>query len=873
MKLTHGRTALKPKEWLAIALGLLLVFALITPSLDSIKVFLLQRGYTALSEDPKEKLIQFATDMAKAPINLATANHHLPTVRVDITYPNWSLLIKDREAAFSQGFIPAIRSEVKARIYSDNKVLDAKVRLQGDLLDHINGVNRWSLKFKIANKQALFSSRRFALISPHVRINHGPSLFDETMKLAGFDIISPRYTPVNVIVNGEEWGVMYHEQGFGQDLLAINKRTEGLIVRLDLAEQKDTDGKVHRIFKPRVLQRNTILSSTALGYQRQIALSLIEGFINGKFSASDVFDTQRLGQYLAVIDTWGAWHGLAWNNWRWYYNPHTAKLEPIQSDVNVSPAKHSLMMKSPSHFFLLSKQMLEDKEVRRHYDYSLDKLKQLLSNDSLQQHLKIVQTPILKALHSGLPLTTPFNPDNLQAQMVCLQSNYKEDSCSNVSNLSQNLHQQMDSMESLPLWDLTSHYATAPENQLIINNPERKPLRILGLIGWTDFNERSNLEEANYSFPLEIAPGESFSVTLPQHIKTVELRASTAGQSMGNYQFKRNIEPMSFLPRPSNSNKVTKYDFIKQEDNSWRIPAGNWVINDYLVTPENWTLYLEKGVNIQFSKDAGIMVFGQLEVEGTQAKPVKLTRRGQIPNWSGISLFNASPDTRSTIRNLHISYAGRPELGLWQPRGATYLVGGKLSIQGLFITDNVSEDALNIVNSDIDISNLSIKEALSDAFDCDYCIGKIYDSEFANIGKRSGGDGLDVSGSNLDVTDISFSDIRDKAVSVGEESQMRLKDIKFTRVNFGLVAKDASKVEAESITAEDVSHYALMSYTKKPLFGSATLQALKFQCSGCEAKIVSEMGSVLSVNGVSIASQALDVGKLYNTVMKSDKPL
>ena len=51
--------------------------------------------------------------------------------------------------------------------------------------------------------------------------------------------------------------------------------------------------------------------------------------------------------------------------------PHTAKLEPIQSDVNVSPAKHSLMMKPPSHGFLLSKQMLEDKEVWKHYDLPL----------------------------------------------------------------------------------------------------------------------------------------------------------------------------------------------------------------------------------------------------------------------------------------------------------------------------------------------------------------------------------------------------------------------------------------------------------------------------------------------------------------------
>ena len=45
MKLTHGRDALKPKEWLAICLGLVLVFALITPSLDSIKIFLLARLY------------------------------------------------------------------------------------------------------------------------------------------------------------------------------------------------------------------------------------------------------------------------------------------------------------------------------------------------------------------------------------------------------------------------------------------------------------------------------------------------------------------------------------------------------------------------------------------------------------------------------------------------------------------------------------------------------------------------------------------------------------------------------------------------------------------------------------------------------------
>lgn len=853
-----------------IALGVLLIIALITPSLSTIKVFLLQRGYTALSQQPQQKVAQFATDMVQAPFKWANANHHLPTVRVDITYPNWSLLVKDRETAFDNGFIPAERAEVKARVYADNKVLDAKVRLQGDLLDHVNGINRWSLKFSIANKQALFSSRRFALISPHVRINHGPSLFAQTLMFANFDIISPRYTAVNVIVNGEDWGVMFHEQGFGQDLLAVNDRTEGLIARLDLIEQTEVSGQIHRVFKPRVIQRNTVLKNTALGYQRQIALTLLSGFINGKLAASEVFDAKRVGQYLATVDAWGAWHALAWNNWRWYYNPHTAKLEPIQSDVNISPAKHSMLAQSPSQQFLLSQRMLADPIIADEYQGAINVLSRLLDDNSMQQHLNQVQKPLLQALHSGLPLTTAFNPDHLQTQLSCLKSAYQDQSCQSISPISAELHQQMDSMQSLQLWDLASYYVSQPNNQLVLENPERTPLRILGLTGWTDFNERSNLEEANYAFPLELAPGESFTVTLPDHIKTVRVRAALSGQSMGDFQFKRDINPMSFLPRPSLTSAVANYPFIEQGADSWHIPAGDWIIKDYLVTPENWTLILDAGANIRFAKDSGIMVFGQLNVAGTEQSPVTLSRLGQIPNWSGLSLFNR---TNSTIKQLHISYAGRPDLGLWQPRGATYLVGGNLSIDGLAITDNVSEDALNIVNSQVDIAGLSIKAALSDAFDCDYCTGAIYDSQFENIGKRSGGDGLDVSGSDLDVSRISFVDVRDKAISVGEASQMRLQQIQFNRVSFGLVAKDASAVTAENIEAQNVTHYALMSYTKKPLFGSAILQANDFHCADCKQQIVAELGSELEVNGEQITSQALDVGELYNTVMKPDKPL
>ena len=97
---------------------------------------------------------------------------------------------------------------------------------------------------------------------------------------------------------------------------------------------------------------------------------------------------------------------------------------------------------------------------------------------------------------------------------------------------------------------------------------------------------------------------------------------------------------------------------------------------------------------------------------------------------------------------------------------------------------------------------------------------------------------------------------------------------RFNNVNFGLVAKDDTKIAATNITAENVKHHALMSYSKKPIFGGAILDVSEFNCldAQCENKITVETGSVLTINGTAIDSQDLDVKGLYRTIMKSDKP-
>ncbi len=887
MRLDHSSINISTREtriyWVALAL---LIFTLL-PSSHKVKLSLIHSGYVAQHSAPISKIKQLAQDLTWAPINYLSADTSIPTIKLDIRYQDWLKLEADRDAALSAGIIPEKRNQVNAIVYHESNKFKAKVRLQGDMLDHLSNATRWSLRIELKQKKALFSSRRFALVSPHVRIHQGPRLFSETLKTAGFDIISPQHIPVRLLVNGVDWGVMLFEPAFSQSLLAVNARTEGLITRLDLYEEKIENANstnlkktITRTVLPRVLQRKTILKNSALRKQRQIALSLLNDFFSGKRPASDVFDPVKLGQYLATVDSWGAWHALTWNNWRWYYNPHTARLEPIQSDVAVTPAKHIWLMRAPSQSLTISKKMLEDPIIVQHYDRALKHLQSLIDSNKLSDSLREHEHPFIKKLHRSAPLTGRYDFSILRQQTKCIISGYEHPPCSQIPFISADLHINMDRVTTHPNWDLLSNFVSTKNNgELRLINNNKRLLRIKGITGTTRFGEIDLLDEINADFPLALESNSRKTIELPQNIASVVVRAGLAGKKMGDFEFIRDIKPDTFIPRPISDastaiESIRQYPFIQQADHTWRITRGEWKINDYLRTPDNWQLIIDPGVTLKFSSEAGLMVFGDLIVNGSVTAPVNFTHQTNNKTWAGLSVFGSTKRHQSQINHLHISSARSPRLGLWQPRGATYFVNTNLIADHLWIENNLSEDALNIINSQIEIRDLTISNTLSDAFDCDFCKGRILNSVFNNIGHRSGGDAIDVSGSQLLIDTASFTGVRDKAISGGERSDLTVINAHIKSVNFGIVAKDDTVISASEIHTEQVKYKALMSYSKKSIFGPAELTVEKFDCADpiCDHKITAELGSKLTVNGQKIRQTKLDVKNLYSTIMKSDKP-
>ena len=78
----------------------------------------------------------------------------------------------------------------------------------------------------------------------------------------------------------------------------------------------------------------------------------------------DLIDMNLMAKYYALMDICGIHHSIHWHNHRFYYNPITARLEPIAFDCHAEPLpnvvrlpicgfKHVHGWKNPSYENLL----------------------------------------------------------------------------------------------------------------------------------------------------------------------------------------------------------------------------------------------------------------------------------------------------------------------------------------------------------------------------------------------------------------------------------------------------------------------------------------------------------------------------------------
>jgi hypothetical protein len=316
------------------------------------------------------------------------------------------------------------------------------------------------------------------------------------------------------------------------------------------------------------------------------------------------------------------------------------------------------------------------------------------------------------------------------------------------------------------------------------------------------------------------------------------------------------------IPKASLEEVLERHSFLEWDgaQRTLRAAPGTWSVRGSLVLPEGAGLDLDAGTTLRFGEGEMLLGSGPLRFRGSEADPVVLEGIPAGPRagtWQGIVVLSSEAPhewVHAIVRNT----SGIDRDG-WRLTGGVTLRASEVRIENSVFAGNRAEDALNLIRSRFAFRDLSIREASSDAFDCDFCDGRVIGGRISGIG----GDGIDVSGSVVTVEGVALEDIHDKAISVGEGSHLVARRVNIRRVGTAVAGKDGSDVIFQDSKVTDVRHVAIMAYTKKPEYGPGRVNAHNIQMDRVGRRAVAQHGSQIQIDGALQTPEDVDTEALY----------
>lgn len=277
---------------------------------------------------------------------ISKSKNSLQKVYLNIDDGALKKLNKTREQALKTRILmPGSSNYVSAKISKGGKELKCEVKLKGKLEDHFIHPFKWSFRVKLKDNKKLFSMKKFSLQHPKTRNYVNEWLVHQAAKKEG--IISLKYEFVNLILNGENFGIYALEEGFSEELLERNSLKDGPLLKFSSSKLFTNNYPEHlnwhNFYNDRYLtskvelyQESKIFKDSSFMKKFMKAKTMLQKFKSLELNTSKVFDIKKLSKLLAILNIFSAQHALGWNNCRFYFNPKTKLLDPIAYDLNAS---------------------------------------------------------------------------------------------------------------------------------------------------------------------------------------------------------------------------------------------------------------------------------------------------------------------------------------------------------------------------------------------------------------------------------------------------------------------------------------------------------------------------------------------------------
>ena len=259
-------------------------------------------------------------------------------------------------------------------------------------------------------------------------------------------------------------------------------------------------------------------------------------------------------------------------------------------------------------------------------------------------------------------------------------------------------------------------------------------------------------------------------------------------------------------------------DFRLTAPGELRLSRGTYRLSEHLVLPRGYNLHIESGTGLQLGTGVVLLVRGGLHIGGSVDQPVTIRSIEPGQPFGAVAVIGDGSQ-RTEVTHLLLSGGSDAWLDGAQFSGALSHYQDTVSMSHTTIRDNQGADGLSIKYAAGVVTDSSFTGNRDDQVDLAYFDGIVRDSRFE--GARAGdtnGDGLDLRGSRVVVVNNELTGAADKAVSVGEESEVLFVSNRVGHSAIGVAVKDLSTAYLYDNRFEENGH-DVRAAMKKPFFG------------------------------------------------------
>tara|TARA_B100000579_G_scaffold354479_1_gene309509 strand:- start:203 stop:2809 length:2607 start_codon:yes stop_codon:yes gene_type:complete len=794
-----------------------------------------------------------ASNLLKSLIDriLGKENSNIKEIKIFIKFKNFEKILKDRETALLNS-INADPKNVPCKVSDGIKIYKCKVRLKGDLADHWSSVKRMSLRIDVKGG-FIHGMKEFSIQQPRTRQFPYDAVFHDINK--EFGRLSGNTSKFySIKVNGESWGVMNAEPIIDEKYIEINEVKRAGIFRI--SNQKAWAHSRINDSYPYYFISDPTINISMRGNDKVVLESSIlnEIYSHIFFSLSNkdgsVFDRQTMLGNLAYALVWGSLHTLSNANAWYVWNTYEKKLEPVLTD-QASWQNTKIYIDSLRDLPFEYKIMFKNNPLKK--DELYEELIKL--DDFFKKNNPIDNVNNLKKKY--FPNDQKFTKTPIYENLSYLNENISDV----VTKI--NLLASLD-FENTKMSKITSEQLEQIDKVSEIFHFSDGTVRIFNLLANEIEVKNIIIGDIKSNIDRTIPPSK------PESLSFIDIKTNLLGYHSDAISVKFIINGKEKID--SNTYSLTKINYDldspKTAENYCQYNKSEnhcilkGVVNiDESIVINNKTI-INPGTRINFQEGGNLIFNSSVLINGTTKDPVSFDGNG----FGGVYIKNGNEQI-SIIKNTNFNNLATVDSLLKRYTGSINGYGGTFKLMNVTISNGNAEDQLNIINAKVDISGLNISNATSDAFDCDFCKGTIKDINFLDVG----GDGLDISGSNLNITKMYARNIKDKAFSVGENSLAYIDNAFYDSVATGIAVKDSSVVEASNISLKNVDYDLFMTYVKKPFYkGDTKLEVKEYSVNGeFESNVcVREKGTYLVVNNTNCEISEINIDELYQGRMK-----